>query len=350
MDFIEDGDRIGECGLEGSGEFLVLALERVCYTAGEKVTGDILLRVRNNYLDSCLRLQSSGEEHTSISLFSNPAQVHSQETKPIFTLNTSLPHSNPIPPGDYKFPFNFKLPAFIPSTFSYSGEDRNKNFIQSWISYSISVSFHTNNKQILRQSKKITVKNINSLEKPDSSIKLNVPIANCCFKSVGSTEFVLTIQELTQKEVDNEISFKIIPDNSLCSVSINRVVAEVWTEMQIICKENKYTVKRLLSRNDRSTWIRAFASAVFEKDFEYKAQVKGDGFNVSSNYLGLIQCEYFIEIYVYYDLRFKDVPVAFRLPFHVNPKSEYEKEESIISNDWNPKEENLIRLMVETCN
>ena len=350
MDFEDFGDRNGGGGLEQDGEFLILDLGRYQYTAGEKVTGDILLRVRNNYSDSCLRLESSGQEQTCISLLSSPTQVHSQEKKSIFTLNTTVPSTNPIPPGDYKFPFNFKLPAFIPSTFSYSGEDRNKNFVQSWIYYSISVSLFVNNKQILSQSKKMTIRSINSLEKPNSSLKLKIPISNCCFKPVGSTEFELSIQESTQKEVDNEILFKVIPDNSVCSVSINRIVAEVWTEMQIVCKENKYTVKRLLSKIDRSTWVRAFADVVFEKDFEYRTKLRGDGFNVSSNYLGLIQCEYFIEIYVYYDLSFKDFPVALKLPFHVNPKVEYENEEPYIFNDWNPKEENLIRLMVETCN
>ena len=89
---------------------------------------------------------------------------------------------------------------------------------------------------------------------------------------------------------------------------------------------------------------------MYEKDFEYVSDLKvnSDELNPSSNRSTLIVCDYFVEMLVFYDIRFMNNPIVIRLPFHVNPKITYRREEPILPNNWNPIESSIFNFIVES--
>jgi hypothetical protein len=257
-----------------------------------------------------------------------------------------------VPPGQYVFPFNFKLPVFCPSTFYYSGEDLQGNYVKAEVFYYVSVKLIiSGDESKLSHSRIINIKNMMALEKPGSCSEETPIIRGCCFSNKGSTSFKLSVENKEHCLVDGAVNYKLFPNNGNCKAPINRVIASIVIECLFNTSKGEFKVSRSISEIDRSTWISAFTSLIYERDFEYLTELKvySDELNPSSNRSSLISCEYFAEVKVFYDLSCMKNPVVMRLPFHVNPKAMFRKEEPKLPGQWDPLESTIFSFAVETA-
>jgi hypothetical protein len=119
-------------------------------------------------------------------------------------------------------------------------------------------------------------------------------------------------------------------------------------DFEVSTKKGSYRIVRRLSEANRATWISAFTSLIYEKDFEYQTDLKvsSEEHNPSSNQSSIIRCEYFVECSVFYDVACMRHPIVIRLPFHVNPKINYRKEDPSLPFNWNPVESPIFSFVV----
>ena len=79
---------------------------------------------------------------------------------------------------------------------------------------------------------------------------------------------------------------------------------------------------------------------IYEKDFEYISDLRmnTDDINPGSNQTPLIQCVYYYEIQIYYDIVCNKSPIILRMPFHVDPKDTFVRENPVLPRPWEPEE------------
>jgi hypothetical protein len=328
---------------------LFLVLDCYSYTAGENVTGEILMLISEPIPNSKLKIHSKGFEKVSV-FDSKDRSLLVEETKEVYTLDSLIESWNPsLSPGHYVFPFTFKLPAFSPSTFYYSGEDSQGNYLKVEVIYQVSVKLELNESPGLHHMRFIYVKNLATLEKPGPSIEATAEITGCCFSNLGITDFSLSVGNTDHCQVNGEVMYKLIPNNSKCNAPINQVIGSVLMELEVTTHKGNFRVLKKLSEIDRATWISAFTSLIYERDFEYHSELKhgSEELNPGSNKSSLFRCEYFVEMRVFYNIAFQRNPVIIRLPFHVNPRIVYRKQDPALPYDWKPVESTIFNFLVD---
>ena len=339
-------------GTESSESFIFLVLDCYSYIAGEKVTGEILLNISENIPKSCLKFQARGTEEINVFDSHDRTKIIAHEIQEIYSLDTVLLEwETGLLIGQHVFPFNFKLPNYCPSTFYYSGEDECKNYIKAEVFYHVCAKlFIPGSESNLTHSRIINIKNAFSLERPNPSIEVSPTVFGCCCSNKGSTNFRLCIDHKEHCIVDGEVKYKLYPDNANCKAPINRVVGNIILEFTILSKKKEFKIIKNLSETTRAAWIGSFSSLMYEKDFEYITDLKvnSEELNPSSNRTPLIICNYCVEMCVFYDIRFMKNPIVIRLPFHVNPKATYRREEPKLPSQWDPIESSIFNLIVET--
>lgn len=250
------------------------------------------------------------------------------------------------------FPFNFKLPSYSPSTFYYAGEDARNYYVKAQVSYSVSVKLEVMNEpeNNLTHSRMFVVRNKQTHSKPNNSIETRENVTGCCCRSKGSTFLKLSIKGDDHTQVESLIRYKLDPDNTNCKAPINYVTGQVYLLIELSVGGTIFRVNKTLSSISRATWISAFTSLVYEKDFEYIAELKMNNaeLNPSSNSTPLINCTFLIEVLVYYDLSCKGKPARISMPFHVNPKNTFIREEAKLPTPWEPEEAPISNFIVES--
>ena len=272
-----------------------------------------------------------------------------EETNEIFSLDTNFFEWNEgLLPGQHVYPFAFKIPSYSPSSFYFSGEDDKGNYIKAEVFYHVSVKLIQNSNIEASHSRIIIIKNRNTLDKPSIFIEKNEIITGCCFANKGSTKLKLSIKNTEHCQVEGKINYKLDPDNSLCKVPINHVTGAIILEFSVNTLKAEFKIRRVLNKIERATWISAFTSLVYEKDFEYEASLtmSSEELNPSTNATPLIKCEYFVEVSIFYDIAFRTSPFSVKLPFHVNPKNTFRKEDPRLPTDWNPVESSIYNFVV----
>lgn len=335
----------------GAESLLFLVLDCYSYTAGENITGEVLMLISESIGNSKLKIYSKGEEKVSVYDFKDKSRLLVEETREIYNLDTTIKSWDPdLPAGQYVFPFTFKTPSFSPSSFSYSGSDLFGNYLKVEVIYQVSVKLELPDSPGLSHSRFLYIKSSASLEKPGPSIEATAQISGCCLSNRGTTDFSLSIGNTDHCQVNGEVMYKLIPNNSKCKAPINQVVGSVLMELEVTTQRGSFRVLKKLSETDRATWISAFTNMIYERDFEYHSDLKHESeeLNPSSNKTSLIRCEYFVEMRVYYDITFKANPVIIRLPFQVNPKIIYRKEDPSLPYDWNPVESIIYNFIVDS--
>lgn len=338
-------------GFENSESFVFLVLDCFSYIAGEKVTGEILFNISEPLPKSLLKFQSRGIEEVHIFDSQDRTKILAEEIQEIYSLDCIVTEWDAeIPPGQHVFPFNFKLPNYCPSTFYYSGEDVQGNYLKAEVFYHVTVKLSMNGvESSMLHSRIINVRNIGALDKPGPAIEASADVPGCCFSNRGSTHFKLSVGNTDHCSVDGEVKYKLYPNNSACRSPINHVLGCVVLDFRIVTKKGEFKIIKKLSETARATWISAFASQIYEKDFEYTGDLKvySEELNPSTNNSPIIHCEYFVEMLVFYDIRCKNSPIVIRLPFHVNPKITYRKEDPKLPSEWNPIETPIFNFTVE---
>lgn len=326
-----------------TSDCLFILLDCQTYTAGDKVTGEVLLNFQESFMGADLQFFAQGSEEISIYDPSDHNRVLVNEKSEVFSVSTSIYKWESFEPGHYIFPFSLKIPPHCPSTFYFSSEDQRHNYIKASISYEISVTLMTNTSKFTFCTP-FTVKNRLALTR--SCIQANTveQIRGCC-ASQGSTKFILSILNNEHCEVGGSISFRLEPDNKNCKAPINRVISKVFVEITVNTARGEYKVIKELDSIDRAAWVSGLSSLTFIKDFEYSVELSMLDMNLSTNLTPIIKCEYFLQLLVFYDMFCNEKPVELIMNFHVNPQTQSQKEIPKLPENWNPQEFGIIAFM-----
>lgn len=335
---------------QGTSEnLLFIVLDCFSYIAGEKITGEILLNIVEAIPKGQIKFLSRGIEEVQVFDPVERTKVIVEEVNEVFSLDQVFKTwTEPLAPGQYVFPFNVKLPAFCPSTFYFSGEDTRGNYLKAEVLYHVNAKLISHNEEpLLSHSRVVVVKNRKILENPSPCISCTCMVPGCCFTNKGSTDLKLSILNSDHCEVNGKVHFKLDPDNAKCRVPINHVIGSICLDFTLTTKKGSFKIKKIVSSIARATWISAHTSLVYEKDFEYSTDLKvvSGELNPSSNETPLISCEHFIEICVFYDVACMSRPVSIYLPFHVNPKMCFKKEQPLLPEVWNPVESAILSFV-----
>lgn len=319
-----------------SSDSLFIILDSNTYTAGDKVTGEILLSLHEAFNDSELVFSASGTEEVTVFDPVDQSRLLVEEKSEVFYISNPIYKWQYLNAGQYIFPFSLKIPAHCPSSFYFSSVDERKHYIKASISYEITVNLLTATSKF-SQSALFFVKNKLALTR--SQIKINTieEIRGCCSLQ-GTTKFVLSTLNNEHCEVGGQLLFRLEPDNKNCKAPINRVISKVLVEVTFSTSRGEYKLIKELASIDRAAWVSGQSSLTFIKDFEYCCGLEVHEMNLSSNLTPVIKCEYFLKIFVFYDTFGKERPVELVINFHVNPKLQGHKEIPVLPENWNPEE------------
>ena len=333
-------------------DFVFIVLDCYSYTAGEKITGEILLNIADPLPGGSLKFQATGIEEISVYDPKERLKIIAEESSEIFAIDCPLQDwEAQIDAGQYVFPFTLKIPSHSPSTFYFSSQDQRGFYVKAAIRYSIVVLLTSVNTLFsLSHKRDLLIKNKSALGRPGSAIESVESVHGCC-ASKGTTGLKLSVINTDHCEVDCEVRFKLEPDNSMCRVPINQVISKVTVEFTATTRRGEFKIIQNLANIDRAAWIGAFSNRIYEKDFEYATSLKlGEIGNASSNATPLIRCVYFVEVLIFYDMYFRKEPISIVLPFHVNPNNNIPKQMPKLPNNWDPVESSIFAFSTEGRN
>jgi hypothetical protein len=334
-----------------SEPMIFAVLDCIYYLAGDRVTGEILINMPYNYPASTLHLSSGGNEE--VHMYDGPTHSRStSQTAEVYSLTSSVKEfSDGVPPGQYVYPFTFKLPHHSPSTFSYTG-DVQGCFVKATIDYFCTVELvvHSEASLNLRHTRPILVRSRRAKGKVNEQVESVHIVPGCCCSSKGMTRLKLTNRNEDHSVTGGVVKYKLDPDNSQCSAAINHVTGITSYQMSFNLPTRTLRLRKEISTISRATWLSASTSMIYEKDFEYTAELKQpqEDWNLSSNEGALITCEYFVEVLVHFDVAFNSVPATIKLPLLVNPKNPYPREEPMLPGNWAPREVSIVNFVVES--
>jgi hypothetical protein len=329
--------------------YLYIILDCYSYIAGDKITGEICFNVTSPIPPASLKFLSRGIERVEVFDPVNKSRQLTEETKEVFAIDEDFKTwDQELASGQYVFPFNFKLPSFAPATFNFSGHDARGHYIKAEVLYYVSAVMVIDGvRSQVSNSRIVVVKNRTAYAKPGASMETSSPVVGCCFVRKGTTAFKLSVTNPDHPSVDGSVMYKLDPDNSHCRAPINHVSGNVVLEFSARTTIGEFKIRRLVNSIPRSAWISAFSDRVYEKDFEYLAELNSSSeeLNACSNNGVIISCEYAVETNVFYDLFAVKRPVVLRLPFHVNPRVVCKKEENKLPKEWEPEETPIMHFV-----
>lgn len=334
--------------LEPGPPYLFTTLENTYYIAGDNICGQVLLDLPKRLKKCTLSLSCQGCEEVHVFLQNNPV---SQYTNKIFSLNSELKSWRRLSEGGYIVPFQFKLPQHCPPSFYYSGSNEENFYLKAQISYTMVAKFtYRKMQEELIHSRVLNIRSIECRNNPKVEAEaIEFVHGFCCSSSKGSSVFKLVHTAEEHPTANGPISFKLVPDNGNCSVPINQVVAEITMELELVGRERSYLLNQTIKSIPRITWIAAYTSLVFEKDFEFTSDLKisGEDLNVSTINTQYIKCRYVVKVHVHYDMGLKKIPACVRLNIHVNPSMPMEKHKNSLPADWTGESEPVVKLVPE---
>ena len=322
-----------------------LTLENKYFVAGERLEGKLVLDLPREIPDCNLTLFFAGGE--GVEIYSQKTSI-SKMTRDIFSHESVLRKLHKIPAGRHTFPFSYKLPAHLPATFSFSGEDSQQAYVKALISYMMIGKFSFND-ETFTSSAEVFIRSQSSLASHAKETTTSDMVSGPCCMAKGSSTFTMQLTTMEDIVVNQSLNYRLIPDNSRCSVPINHVIAEVILELDFAGKDKHVVITQVVSALDRVTWIAARSAMVYEKDFEFKSEIKvseGDK-NISSVETNLIKAKYYLRTTVQYDISFKKHQTVIRLPVFVNPRATVGKEVGKMQAGWDQFEEDELKILLD---
>jgi hypothetical protein len=132
---------------------LFVQLDKLYYQAFERVSGELILSVPNNLPPCELVLFSAGKEYLKVYEDSS-STAYKDSKKIIYKLESTISRwEEGLMEGQYIFPFTFKLPEYVPSTFHFQGDDTNGAYIVANIKYKIKGTLKTEKEEIFTTHK-----------------------------------------------------------------------------------------------------------------------------------------------------------------------------------------------------
>ena len=326
-----------------STSLLFVVLDSLHYIAGEKVDGEILLNLPSNFPESTLKLVSRGVEKVKIG--------SSSQTSMIYNLESSVKTWEKMTPaGQYIFPFTFKLPAFAPSTFNYYGQDDQNTEILGEVTYEVLsiLEFPSDEDKNMTHSRNINIRNSSSKMSPSINYESTEVLKGLCCGSKGYTLFKVSAHRELHAQTDSIIMFKLETDNSASSSSILKIKSQIRMELELNIESQSSKTFVVFNKNSKDTWIPSSRSSLMlEKELEFESGIFFDeGLNPSSNKTGCIECRYFIEFHIDYDTQLKN-PVVIKIPIHIDPKHNFDRENPNIPENWSPRESPVYSALID---
>lgn len=162
----------------------------------------------------------------------------------------------------------------------------------------------------------------------------------------------MKLKVLNEEHVEymQKIKFKFDPDNTGCRIPINHVTANVKVQMKLqFSNGHCFNVNKFVTQVNRPTFISEETKVIYDKDFEYLADliISGENLNISSCDTPLIYSQYYIEALVSYSQSCGTVVAGIVLPFYVNPRNQAPVLKPSFTEDWNPTTQSIVSLLVD---
>ncbi|CAG9322290.1 unnamed protein product [Blepharisma stoltei] len=323
-------------------QFLHISLDSLFFTAGDNLSGDILLNLSSRNSPSLVSLKVLGIESVKVI---KPNGQTAEEQKCIFKVDSKLQQwAENTPSGQFSFPFTFKTPQFSPASFSFSSTDPEGNQIFAKVEYTITAEFISQDQIIISSQKEITLRNKNSRLPIKKTVSAHQAIKSCfCFSQGYST--ITLANEMSEHSTIGQLSnFKIDLKDSLPVSPISMVVQVIFDINLTIPGDKEYFYSTIVTRimpNIKHEGIN-MAGLRFEADLD--KILYGD--NPCSNDGSLFKAEYKAQVFVLYNVGCRTKKVQAELDLHVNPRI-YEGEELRLPNRWSPRFGPITNLIVE---
>lgn len=324
---------------------IFLILENKYFVAGESLEGKLVVDLPKETSNCNLTLFFAGGE--GVEIYSQKTSI-SKMTRDIFSHESVLRRMENIPAGRHSYFFSYKLPSHLPATFSYSGVDPQQTYVKALISYMM-IAKLTFNDEVFTATTDICIRSQSSRACHIKETTTSDMVSGLCCMSKGTSTFTILLTTHEDLVVKQFVNYRLIPDNSKCSVPINHVVAEILLEMEFAGKEKNVFINQVVSSLDRVTWIAARSAMVYEKDFEFKSELKiseGDK-NASSVETNLIKSSYYLRISVRYDISLNKHQTIIKLPIFVNPQGVFIEDFPTMQSGWNCFEHDNLKIILD---
>lgn len=273
----------------------VMTLEAIAseYYTGSLVSGIISIDLVEDLSSNQLTIELIGCENVNFVRIKAPrdnaaidASVTSTTRKRnVFyeTLNLS-PNSKKFYKGSYHFPFSFKLPIKLPSTFNVKFR-KERDMCYGGIDYCIRATAGKGNKRIVIE-RPVTIKEVYSINNVSTNITNQ--------KSVNSQEFSVSINKNTFI-VSDSVRATIFFDNTS---SKDKIKSFVWkTELRIKLTAGN-TTQELFMELNKGTLDGVTANQRYEKDFLVDLRIPNRDLQDIITFKGnLIDISYVLKIY-----------------------------------------------------
>ncbi|OMJ93832.1 hypothetical protein SteCoe_3158 [Stentor coeruleus] len=305
---------------------LAITLNQDYFIAGDKVQADIWVHIPKKIGKCELFFFTEGFEE--IRVFES-LKLSAKNRQKIYSLSMMIRSWEEIEGNTYKIPVMFKLPAYCPSSFLFSGMDLQNKFYKAEISYFLSCkfvseTFHTTSTSIL------PVRSMRSLSLPGAPKEFVERLTSfCCFKS-GSTIFKIEVLNYVNCLVDEIFQYKVWVNNLRCKKGIYRIVSRVVRKMSFLVAKQDNRIENRLEEVERDVKIDAFSNDWEDEEmqkFQHCIKSSTEEKNACSTQGNYISCHYSIELLVFYtNSRGHSISIVF--DFYVNPINDIIKDEN----------------------
>lgn len=312
------------------------------YTAGEIISGNIYIELKNKLTCCDLAIASTGLEELRV--YSN-FRLSSEKSGKIYAFSAKIRYWKELFAGTYKVPFTLKLPKFCPASFYFSDEDQEKNYIKASISYILTITL-TSKETELVQNICLTLKSASSLTPCFEVLEKKSEIRSCACWVLGHTTFIITPISKHHSSINGNFEYKLLINNSNCSKPINSICSQIVRVLRFRTNRQEFKIKSILNRIHRKVQVAASSATVESPDFlfNHNLVMGSEDINTSSAEGKLIYCKFYLEIFVYYTGKFKNRPLVLLFDLFVNPEiGNNEKIECPVVLD----EEPVINLIIE---
>ena len=210
------------------------------------------------------------------------------------------------------------------------------------------LEFPSDENKNMTHSRNINIQNSSSKSSPNINHESCEVLKGICCGSKGYSLFKVSVPRDQHIQTDSVIMFKLETDNSASSSSILKIKSQIRMELELSIESQTTRTYVIFNKNTKNTWIPSSRSSlVLEKELEFESGIFFDeGLNPSTNKTGSIDCRYFIEFHVDYDTKLKH-PVVIKIPIHVDPKHNFDRENPDIPENWSPRESPVYSALVD---
>lgn len=305
---------------------LAITLNQDYFIAGDKVQADIWIHIPKKIGRCELFFFTEGFEE--IRVFES-LKLSTKNRQKIYSLSMMIRSWEEIDDNTYKIPVIFKLPAYCPSSFLFSGMNSQNKFFKAEISYFISCkfvsdTFHTTCTSIL------PIRSMRSLSLPGASKEfVENSTSFCCFKS-GATVFKVEALNLVNCLVNEIFQYKVQVNNLRCKLAIHKIVSRVVRKVNFVVAKQDNWIENVIEEVERDVKINAFSNDWEDEEkqiFQHCIKSSAEEKNVCSTEGNYISCQYSIELLAFYT-NSRGLPISINFDFFVNPINDVLKEEN----------------------